>query len=83
MLTHAEIIIRTPDNDVLHASVFTMPFGMGESFDVALKIHENAIATLVFQTGNGGLKITPIHHQRHTLERFSCVNQTLQRLNLR
>jgi hypothetical protein len=33
--------------------------------DVALEMGEDAVATLLFQTGDGRLEISPIHHGRH------------------
>src|ERR1700733_5141272 len=58
MLAHAEIVVRTPYNDI-SAAARTVPERMGELPRFALQVGEDAITALSFQRSNGRLE-TPV-----------------------
>src|SRR5882724_1823958 len=59
MLSHAEIVVRTPYDDIPLA-VRAIPERKGEPSRFAFQIGEDAIALLPLQSGNGRLKIPGI-----------------------
>jgi hypothetical protein len=55
VLAHAEIVVRAPYNDISGA-VRAVPECIGELSYLALKVSEDAIPLLMFQSGNGRFK---------------------------
>jgi len=66
MLTHAQIVIRAPDNDIPLAAR-AVPERMRELSRFALQVGEDAIAALPFQGRDGGLKVSiVVEHSRES-----------------
>jgi hypothetical protein len=62
MLTHAEIIVRAPDDDVAYA-MRGMPGGAWKATGVALKVGKNSIPALVLQFGQCLREMSLIIHR--------------------
>src|SRR6185369_3767753 len=68
MLTHAEVIVRAPDDDIPHA-VWAIPNGVGKLPGPALQIDEHAIALLALESADGVFETADIvEHDRNPRE---------------
>src|ERR1700712_5919788 len=69
MLSHAEIVVGTPDHDVARA-LWGMPHRVREPAGDTLEIGENPVAPLIMQAAEGGReKLAVIHRQTWKAER--------------
>ena len=63
MLAHAEIVVRAPDGNVLRSAVIQITGCAGEITGMTAKLGKDAIAFLVFQSGNRLLEHAFVIHR--------------------
>ena len=71
VLAHAEIIVRAPDRDVVHAALGSVPEGERKGLHIAFDMSKDPIAALIVKMSNSRLEIAPIIHSL-TLQGFDA-----------